>query len=359
MELFTLPDPVHQSLTRWALFGLTGAGARRIPVAMFRGKSRGTGRPATAIVAGHDPWVGYIPSKLFADGAERIHLGNVTVWRLDTLLSQLQASADLIVARIDRLSAHLFLRRGYLAVPEWVGARVPVPEDLDRFVARRDGVRSDVALVRRQGLLPLVTEGDEGLDAFYRTMYVPFAENRHGELTFLRTVEDLRRRLRSGGILWISRGSDRLAGLAFQQRGGTLDLLAIGTANGDVALVKEGVIAPAYYYSLDHARRVGCSLLDLRGSRPSLRDGLLRYKAKWGATLYDKSDSYHDLLLRWNGGNEVVEEFFSLNPLIFREGGGYSGVRGDRAQTVRSLWIDGLRRMYQLSPSGQPPLVAL
>ena len=335
------------------MFGLTGVGVRRIPLALLRGKSRITAKPATLLLAGHQPWIRYIPQRMFQDDPEWIPLGNLAAWRLPGVLERRQASADLCVARIDRLSAHLFFGKDFLRVPEWVGARLEVPEQLDRYIGKRDGVRSDVALVKRQQYHPLVTQGAEGLETFYDTMYVPFGQNRHGDLTFLRSLKDLRQRVQRGGILWVCQGEQRLAGLAFQRRrDSTLDLLAVGTAGGDVTLIKQGAIAAVYYYSLDLARQLGCTLVDLRGSRPSLLDGLLRYKAKWGATLYDKKDSYHDLLLSWETGNEIVEEFLTHTPVIFRDGAGYSGLCADPSRPVRSLWIEGLQRIYQLNSAG-------
>ena len=73
--------------------------------------------------------------------------------------------------------------------------------------------------------------------------------------------------------------------------------------------------------------------------------------------MYDKSDSYHDFLIRWNSFDDAVKEFLSHTPLIFREKGGLSALHTDASQSRRALWIDGLEQIYLLSASGRQAMV--
>ena len=128
-------------------------------------------------------------------------------------------------------------------------------------------------------------------------------------------------------------------------------------ATGELPLNKRGIMAALYYYSIAHARQLSCAEVDFRGARPSLHDGLLRYKRKWGTTLYDKTDMYYDLLVRWNGVNDVVKDFLSHTGLIFRDEGLLSAIHADESQSRRSLWIGGLHRLYLLTESGRQPMM--
>jgi hypothetical protein len=167
----------------------------------------------------------------------------------------------------------------------------------------------------------------------------------------------LQRRVRNGGILWIMRGSHPLAGILFERKNDMLDLHAMGLASGELPLNKRGIMAALYYYSIAHARELSCAEVDFRGARPSLHDGLLRYKRKWGMTLYDRSDTYYDLLVRWNGMNGVVKDFLSHTGLIFRDEGRLSALHADESQNCRSLWVGGLHRLYLLTGSGRQPMM--
>lgn len=352
-----LPDRAQARLTRDGLFVLTCLGLRRLPVVLLRGPTNPSGQIGTLLVVGQDPWVGYLPSRFFLDEPQREGIGNVSAWKLPAVLHRLGASADLTIVRVDRLWAQKFPAKDYLAVPEWVGMRLAVPDDLDGLVRSNRSIREDMRLVRRHNLQPLVTEGEERFDEFYDFMYGPFSRARHGAMAVVKNRHDLRRRLKKGGILWVLQDNQPLAGMLFERKNTTLDLQAIGMATGELPLKKRGIMAALYYYSIVHARRLSCTEVDFRGARPSLHDGLLRYKRKWGNTLYDKTDTYYDLLVRWNGVNGVVKDFLSHTGLIFRDEGSLSAIHADESQSRQALWIEGLHRLYLLSEAGCQPMM--
>jgi hypothetical protein len=352
-----LPGKAQTLLTRYGLFAVACLGLRRVPVVLLRGATNQSGQHGTMLVAGHDPWVSYLPSRFFVGEPQRELVGNVSAWELPALLNRLRTSADLTIARMDQLSARIWFGHDYLAVPEWVGTKLSVPDDLDKLMRSGGSLRRDMTLIRRHKFLPLVTRGSEDFEKFYRSMYVPFTRTRHGELVFMRKPHDLRRRLGRGGILWMLRDGQRVAGMQFERKCQTLDLLALGTVNGDLGLVRDGAIAALYYHVIRLARELECTMVDFRGSRPSLSGGLLRFKRKWGTTLYDKTDTYYDLLVRWNGLNAVVKDFLSHTGLIFRDEGRLSAIHAGESQSPRSLWVGGLHRLYLLTESGRQPMM--
>jgi hypothetical protein len=343
-----LPDMLHERLTRDALSLLAWTGLRKTPVVLCRGATRGSGQSGTLLVAGHEPWVKYVRQRFFQGDPACEPVGDYTLQVLPHVLDRFRAEVDLTVARIDRQSVQRTFGRDYLRVPEWVGTRLRVPGDLEQLVRSGGSIKRDMVLVRRHQYQPVVTQGAQDCEYFYHAIYLPFTQKRHGEMTFLRSVEDLRRRAARGGILWVKRDGVRVAAMLYERKDGILDLLALGTVEGYLNLEGEGAIAALYYFIVKWAREMACTIVDFRGSRPSLCDGLLRYKSKWGVTLYDKTDSYHDLLVRWHQVNPVVTEFFSHTPLIFRDAGGFSALLGMELQRERDLWVDGLQRFYSL-----------
>lgn len=344
-----LPDRLREGITRGGLSLLGWTGLRKTPVALLRGATRGSGRSGALLVAGHDPWIGYVSQRFFQGEPTCETIGAFTLSALPRLLDRFRREADLTVARVDRQSAKRWAGLDYLMVPEWVGTRLRVPDDLEQLVRSGGSIKRDMVLVRRHQYQPVVTQGAQDCEAFYDSIYLPFTRNRHGESAFLRSMQDLRRRVARGGILWVQRGGRPVAAVLYERKAETLDLLALGTVDGDLSLEREGAVAALYYFIVKWAREVGCSTVDFRGSRPSLTDGLLRYKSKWGVTLYDKTDSYHDLLLRWHQVNSVVTEFLSHTPLIFRDEEGFSALLGSERQREGDLWVDGLRRCYHLA----------
>ena len=114
--------------------------------------------------------------------------------------------------------------------------------------------------------------------------------------------------------------------------------------------------------------REGCAHLNLGGSRPSLRDGLLRYKAKWGAILDVQREPLYWWLVSWKRLDGAVAEFLSGTPLIFRDGNGLSGLAScangaaDTAadlEDLHRLWMGGLRRLCVVTRTATRPLAGL
>lgn len=79
--------------------------------------------------------------------------------------------------------------------------------------------------------------------------------------------------------------------------------------------------------------------------------------ANGGDALCDNPNSYYDLLISWNSVNGVVKDFFSHTGLIFREEGRLSAIHADESQSRRSLWVEGLHRLYLLTESGRQPMM--
>ncbi len=342
---------------RYAFYAWACLGLRGVPVVWLRGPTHSSGQTGTMLVAGHDPWVGYLPNRFFIGEPQRELVGNVPLRELPALLDHLGESADLTIVRADRLSAKKFFGKDYLAVPEWIDMRLAVPGGLDELVRCNRSIREDMRLVRNHKLQPLITENEERFDEFYDSMYVPFSRGRHGAMAMIKGRQELRRFIRKGGILWVMRGNQLLAGVLYERKNDILNLLALGMATGELPLKKRGIMAALYYYTIQHARQLGFAEVNFRAARPSLHDGLFRYKRKWGNALFDNPNSYYDLLVRWNCVNGVVKDFFSHTGLIFRDEGRLSAIYADESLSRRSLWIEGLHRLYLLTESGRQPMI--
>ncbi|MGH7890511.1 MAG: hypothetical protein ACRENF_08180, partial [Thermodesulfobacteriota bacterium] len=191
------------------------------------------------------------------------------------------------------------------------------------------------------------------------TMYVPLIRKRYGEQAFVRNIYWVRRVFRRGGLIWARRHGEAVAGGVFQLRDKTLVFEILGTLGGEWEIVEEGSIAALYIFIINYAKKIGCKFIAFGGSRPSLTDGVLRYKRKWGVDVVEKKDVWYDFLVYWSEFNEKVASFLSQTPLIFRDQGGLSGIKvidegepvtGREAEKIRrSLWTPGLKSLYLLS----------
>ena len=147
----------------------------------------------------------YLIHCFFESEPQREAVSNVPVWNLTRTLQRWRTTVDLTIVCVDRLSARPFFGADYLAVPEWVGATLTVPEDLTALARRSRHLKDDLRVVRRNGLTSDITHAESDFEVFYHTMYVPFIRNRHGEHAVIRNIDWLRRTFCHGGLQWIRR----------------------------------------------------------------------------------------------------------------------------------------------------------
>jgi hypothetical protein len=202
-------------------------------------------------------------------------------------------------------------------VSESVGSWLAVPDDLNKLKRTNRSVKADLRRIRRERFTFTVSHAEEDCETFYHTMYVPYLRRRHGELAVVRSLPQVRRVFRRGGVFWILCEGQRIAGQLFFQREGVLYCVGLGTAGGDPSLLRKGAIAATYFFSLQYAQSQGLARIDLGGSPPSLSDGLLRYKRKWGARLTAKPQTPYDYLLWWQRPTEQIIALLAHRQLIF------------------------------------------
>lgn len=335
-----------------------------VALTLLRGTTARDRRPATMLVAGSERRVRWLADRFFAAAPAREPLGHVPAWRLVRTLKQMRGTADVTVARVSRVTAdRLGFGADYLPVPDWIGMRLDEPFDLAAIAPRSHSVADDLRRVRRDGWSAEVSHHAADFASFYREMYVPLVRARHRAESVVRPARRLRRVFRRGGILWLRRDREPVAGFLFVQRHDVLEAVALGISGGDVSWLKAGVVAALYVSMIDLANDLGCTVIDLRGSRPSLEDGLTRYKRKWGAAVYDRDDVLTTTLVRWDRMSPAVVEFLALSPLVFRDGRGLSalavcGSDEDPARTCERLGLPGLSRMIVLTNSSAPRAAA-
>lgn len=336
----------------------------RIPVARLHGKAKASGQPATLLVAGEEPWVDYLPSRFFADKPQRELLGSFPLWHLERRVDCLEPGADLTVIRAEQVSAPFFFRKNYLAVPGWLNMAGRVPDDPTSAGRANRSVKDDMRLGKREKLELIISASGTDFDFFYQTLYVPFMVRRHGDLAVIRDADWLRVHFHGGAVLWIVQGGARLAAFVVKKRKQTLYLLAVGVRNGDPNIARQGAIAALYYHAIQFAHQLGCSWIDFGAVRPSLSDGLLRFKRKWGGSLaHNKRDNHYNFLIHWREWNPSVAGFVAENPLVYRnQSNGLSAITAivrdgpatqeDATRTAHMLWTDGLDDLSIISASG-------
>jgi hypothetical protein len=337
-----LPETVDRDLWRILRFG------KAIPLVRLRGETR-TGTAGTMILAGERPFADYLPNCFFAGEPVREPLGHASVWKLPGVLRALQDSADLTVARVDALADRLFFDLGYLRVPEWVGCTLAVPGRTEDLACNSGDLSEAFRLLRKHRYTCRVSHMASDLATFYETMYRPSVGNRFQQAVLFKPYASLLRSFQRGRLLWITREGVPVAGKVIEYEGTRLRFVASGVAGGDQTLRKQGALSACHYHAIEHARQMGCDLLDWGGSRPCLNDGVLRYKMKWGCTLAEeRRQSDRILLVKARTVTATVASFLEHTPLLFRDQGGFSSLHAESgAAPGPRLRRNGVRQIYR------------
>jgi hypothetical protein len=333
---------------------------------MLRTQAEQGGAPLSMIVAGELPWAEYLPHLLFPGAPEQSSLGQVPLWRLARTLRHWAPSANLVIARVDRISSRWLFGPDFLHIPELVDLVLQVPQDVEMLCAgnRRESLRSDIRRVRRNQLTTEISHDDADLADFYNRYHLPFVRKRFGRYAWPHNRALLRGHFQHGGLIWTLQNGRRLAGCVYSQRRSELSLLAIGTVDGDDGVTELGVQVALFHALIERARWLGCASVNLGASRPLLTDGSLRFKRKWGARLAQREISNH-LLLHWERLDTSTARALSGTALVFLDQGRLSAVSAldcqgpatpeDVSRASRFLRAPGLDRLYLCSSSGFEP----
>ncbi|MGH7550674.1 MAG: hypothetical protein ACREK3_07965 [Gemmatimonadota bacterium] len=299
---------------------LTSLARRRLPLMRVRGTHPRTGAATSVIVTDSAPSVDYFLEALVGAEPRREPLDTVPVRNLVEALESHADHASLLIARIDRRLGARHIPAGWVRLPESVDAWRPVPEEglAGETADRRQA--DNLRRIRKHGLTARVSHDLADFDRFYHDMYVPFVLSRHGEMAYVRGYHRLRRYMRRGGIMWILREGRPVAGELFFIRDAVLHWVCGGTPGGAAEPLRQGAGSAHHVLGVPFARQRNVRRFDLGDSRPSLTDGVLLHKLRWGATIRPSTRARRDLVLRWPRVSDEIAWWLAESLPIAREG---------------------------------------
>jgi hypothetical protein len=230
---------------------------------------------------------------------------------------------------------------------------MPIPDSIEDVASGHNSLRQDLRLIRKHRLGFIESHSEEELVEFFNTMYRPHGLSRHGPSAQLRSYSSVRHAMKRGALLWITCEGQKVAGVVLEFKNRRMLLSALGAAGGDESLLKKGVLAATYYFAMQYARAQGCPTVDFGGTRPSLHDGLLRYKRKWGAVIDPKPLNPFDTLVWWPILNPSVAAMLKATALVFRDRGALSALHLDSGPPLPPELTRGLKRV-RLVTAGTP-----
>lgn len=288
---------------------------RNMPLSRLEGEV-GSGK-ALILISDQSPAAETLGRSLFSGEVIRTNLKTVPLWDLNSRLQTADGMPDLSIVHVGKLEAERFFKADCLRIPDTISVFLKTPENIESLWRSNHSLKSDMRLVKRAGMVMKVEGPETDFGTFYHRFYLPFINDRHGELAYAREEEWLKDRLLDGGaMIWIERGGEKIAGSLVQVIGEVLHCWVAGTRDGDLALMKAGAVSATYLSEIEYAQRQGCKYINFGLCQASLRDGVLLYKRKWGTEMRPTPDNSGYFLIRWPSWNQNVAAFFAANPLV-------------------------------------------
>jgi hypothetical protein len=270
-------------MIRWHLKTLASlATPFGLPVLRYEGALHGSREQACILAAASLPTADFVAGSLMSIERRQQVLELPSPFALrGAAIDRLSADADLVAAELPWLWRFLMPAGAGLRFPAWVSQEIRAPAGAALAVpsaARKEAMRH----ARRENYSVELSRDSGRIDEFYREFYRPYVTQRFGSGALVVEAEQFHAVSRGMTLAMLRAGGDWTAGMLFRLSRATLQLGWFGSRThpprcGASEMLDAWVIA--------HAAENGARRAVLGHSRPSLADGVVRYKARFGAVV--------------------------------------------------------------------------
>jgi hypothetical protein len=253
-----------------------------LPVVRYEGRLLGSQAPACILAAGLAPTTDFIAGALMAvERREPVHTLASPLSLSGTAFRNAAGGADIAAVELPPLWQFAQPAGAGFRMPAWVsqeilaprGCTLEVPAAVSKEASRH---------ARREAYTVEFSVGGAHVEPFYRDFYRPYVTGRFGTGALVVDAERFHAVSRGMTLALLRAGGEWVAGMLFRVSGSTLQLGWFGSRSmpapaGASEVLDAGVI--------EYAARLGAGRAVLGHSRPSLADGVVRYKARFGAVM--------------------------------------------------------------------------
>ena len=285
-----------------------------LPVYQLQGQ--GQGGPLTVTYVGLGFSRPFWKSFIFVEDPVEQQVGQIPVWRYDKVASL--SWGDILFVEATKHLIRKLPQQGAIVLPERVDHILDVQGDWQDVRNRfhKSVRKNELRLMRKYGYEYHVSCASQDFEEFYHQMYLPTTGDRHGELSFPKSVGEAYLFFRRGWLFRVERGGDWVSGVVCHPQGDVLLATTSGVKNGDAQLVHDGATAATYYAAIHWANQHGYKAVNFLGSGARLSGGLFQHKRKWGSTVSVSPNLHRQIWIRVRQITPAVSQFLKENPLI-------------------------------------------
>lgn len=252
----------------------------RINQCLVEGRDRDDGHPLTVLFMGREADRRYFSELVFEAGYRERAQRRRWIWSLWSVIKRCPADV-LVIGGVGEVLFRCLGDRCCFYIPNWLRGEIAFEDALARSKSSSH-VKSDLRRIRKHSLTYEVTRSPEQLKAFYHTMYVPHVSATFGRTAHLTAYEQLETVLDDAELMLVSKEGTAIAGQILLHEHERVRGWHIGVKDGNREYVKMGAQAALYWFETQYLSQCGYQGMHVGASRSFLRDGVLRFKTKWG-----------------------------------------------------------------------------
>jgi hypothetical protein len=322
------------------------------------GEEISSGKKLVIFYAGRELDKNFLVRLAFDGKFEENYIGKKWLWNIPKIVKEGDCDCSLIVIEVPNCLRILSEKTRCFYIPGWVNGEADISIDNpSRFKRRNTSLKSDLSKIRRNKLQFEVTKDLSELHNFYYNMYVPYITQAHGTGSKIMSYDYVRREFKKGGLfndlLLIKKQEECIAGVLLHYKKNKAKLSTLGVKDGNLSYVRDGAIGALFYFSVNYSAEKGFTRIDFGGSRPFLKDGVLRYKRKWHQKISNKKEIGY--LITMVSITDAAKGFFLNNPFIYEDKTGLNGAifvtgnqslsKGALAKIYKDYYVPGLSKL--------------
>jgi hypothetical protein len=245
---------------------------------------------------------------------------SVIYWGGFSVAGRLAAKYGLAVASGKELPASLVKQT--VRMPNFAALELQLPPTLEQYQASLGhSARDDIRRIRNAGYTYQISQDSSWCAEFLHRYHSPAINRRHGVAGYIMPLEEITNLVakKGGHFLKVYSNKTCVGGMIFQVVSDCFHILRVGWLDGDEGLYRKGVVAALYWFCIQQAFRLQCRVINFGGTPSYLENGVLKFKAKWGATLSNKYTKLSSRFLLMNPENPQCRVFLQNYSLILLE----------------------------------------
>jgi hypothetical protein len=228
------------------------------------------------------------------------------------------ARPQVVLTDLPPLWGRLTPRAAQYRFPAWIRQELELPEGNDRWLLPRAVEREAARLARRHGYTVDFVSDVGTLRRFYREMYRPYVIARFGAASIVVAEDEFSRKAERCELARLHGHGNWTAGVLLER---SRDAVRFGWFGASGVSPPPGASDVLDVACIRRARAAGVRRVQLGHSRPSLVDGVVRYKAKLGARVFAVRYPQAVLAITVHGSQQAMLERLNARQLIAIHGG--------------------------------------